>query len=144
MLGRRLLQLEATVSLVWAWCAVQWVPFSSLAPRLGAPVPDAEPAPPPLSSETQAEQIRQIRTVLRQTADRLPWHSSCLVRALAGHAVLRRRKIPCTIHFGVNREGGTLQAHAWLRSGAQHVSGQNEAPQYARICGFGWSPHQSG
>ena len=48
-------------------------------------------------------------------ARRLPWSSTCLVRALAGARLLRRRDVPVTLHLGARSAGnGTLLAHAWL------------------------------
>src|SRR5437016_10365838 len=50
-------------------------------------------------------------------AAKLPWTSSCLVRAMAARHLLHRRGLPCTLYLGVNRDQPPLRAHAWLRSG---------------------------
>lgn len=78
-----------------------------------------------------------IGRAVRKVGDRLPWHSTCLVRALAARAMLRRRGIDCVLHFGVMREGQALKAHAWLEAGGGHVCGGPEAVGYAPLAGFG-------
>jgi len=67
-----------------------------------------------------------------------PWlHSLCLPRALAAQAMLRRRGIAGTLCLGVNREGGSLAAHAWIEFGQAVIVGGVEAPQFKSVARFG-------
>jgi hypothetical protein len=49
----------------------------------------------------------------------LPWENTCLVQAMAGQWMLRRRGLPGKLYLGLARdlESGELLAHAWLRTG---------------------------
>ena len=55
----------------------------------------------------------------------LPTHPTCLVQALAGQLLLRRRGCDASLCIGVARDGtGRLEAHAWLESdGAVLIGG---------------------
>lgn len=58
----------------------------------------------------------------------LPWHSTCLVRAVAGMLLLRRRGIGgAAIRFGVRKREGALEAHAWRLLGGTILLGGEEA-----------------
>src|SRR5688572_13911854 len=46
---------------------------------------------------------------------------TCLPRALALQALLRRNGIPAELRIGVRREGGALQAHAWVEEAGSPV-----------------------
>src|SRR5512135_610321 len=47
-----------------------------------------------------------------------PWMNAlCLPRALAAHAMLRRRGIASRLCLGVARDRGELAAHAWVEIG---------------------------
>jgi hypothetical protein len=118
--------MEAAVSLIWARAAVRSFDF-----RRAATI--SHEAGSDLQGEEETTQVREIRTALFRVSRRLPWESSCLVRALAGRRMLRRRGIPCKIHFGVNRDGEALRAHAWLQAGAEIVCGEEEAASYTPL-----------
>jgi hypothetical protein len=62
-------------------------------------------------------------------ADRLPFRTTCLVRALAADAMLRRRGHAPEIRFGVRtpETGATgIEAHAWLDLSGAVVLGEVE------------------
>jgi hypothetical protein len=61
-------------------------------------------------------------------------------RALAAHAMLRRRGIASRVCLGVARAGDKLAAHAWVEIGEDKVLGGAEANEFARIAEFGGSP----
>ena len=68
---------------------------------------------------------------------RLPWHSSCLILALAARLMLWRRGIPAVLHFGIGRgEDGRLTAHAWLEAAGGFVCGGTEAPDFVPLASF--------
>lgn len=66
---------------------------------------------------------RTIGIRVERVADRLPWKSTCLVRALAGSMLLWRRGIASSIRLGVRKEDDALAAHAWLMVGEAIVLG---------------------
>jgi Transglutaminase-like superfamily len=67
-----------------------------------------------------------------------PWmHAHCLPRALAAHAMLRRRGIASRLCLGVAREGGELAAHAWVEIGNNKIVGGTEAEGFTRLAEFG-------
>src|SRR5262245_29923547 len=71
------------------------------------------------------------------TAAAKPWlNALCLPRALAIHAMLRRRGIVSRLCLGVAREQSGLAAHAWVEVGKQKIDGGGEAV-YARLAEFG-------
>ena len=51
----------------------------------------------------------------------------CLPRALAAHAMLRRRGIASRLCLGVARNGGEFAAHAWIEVGEKKIVGGDEA-----------------
>jgi Transglutaminase-like superfamily len=61
----------------------------------------------------------------------------CLPRALAAHAMLRRRGIASTLCLGVAREQNAFDAHAWVEVGAKRIIGGEEADGFTRLAEFG-------
>lgn len=74
---------------------------------------------------------------VNRIADKTPWDSKCLVRALAARKILLRRGVHTTLYLGV----GTLEdkkqmiAHAWLRCGTFYVTG-GDGKEYAMVAKF--------
>ncbi len=131
------------VNLAWAAMVVRRVPFGRLAASLGT----VEAASPPNSGDGTSEGDprqtsggEQVAAALRRGASLLPWPCACLVQAVAGVWMLRRRKLPCALHLGVNPLGGHLQAHAWLLCGAQTVCGERGVEEYVEISRIVWQP----
>lgn len=114
MLLKAAATLEATAALLLAWMLVFVMP-SGWARRLFVPAagrPAGSPAPARPGEAARA--TAAARRVGRLSA-LMPFRTTCLVRAIAGALVLRRRGLrDVTIRFGVRRTGGRLEAHAWL------------------------------
>jgi Transglutaminase-like superfamily len=67
-----------------------------------------------------------------------PWMNAlCLPRALAAHAMLRRRGIASRLCLGVARNDGALAAHAWVEIGKDKIVGATEAEAFTRLAEFG-------
>jgi transglutaminase superfamily protein len=67
-----------------------------------------------------------------------PWMNAlCLPRALASHAMLRRRGIASQLCLGVVREGHELTAHAWVEVGGNKIVSDLEIGQFTRLAEFG-------
>jgi hypothetical protein len=97
-------------------------PFSRTAPKLG--IQSQETAG--VTRESEAAKIQQITKAIRVASRLTPWKSTCMVRAVAGLKMLEQRGIESTLYMGVARDkNGQMVAHAWLRSGASYVSGDD-------------------
>jgi hypothetical protein len=121
------LLIEATLFLGMARIRIAYQPFSKIAPTLGL-----------YMKETDIELIAdhrqtlfQIRSALHIASRHTPWDSKCLARAIAGMRMLERRSISSTLYLGTSKdESGKLIAHAWLRSGAQYITGAEEMDKF--------------
>jgi hypothetical protein len=129
----RSLLVEATLWLGVARVVVLVLPFRWIAPYLGRPM-----ALSPEEGESTAEDLLERVSWAVTTASRhLPWECKCLVQALAGKAMLRRRRVPSTIYLGLAKDGeNMLQAHAWLRCGKKIMTGGQEAMAYKIVASF--------
>jgi hypothetical protein len=78
-------------------------------------------------------------------ADRIGWaigsaarfvpNATCLPRALAAEAILRRRGHPADLRLGVTRDGGGVHAHAWVESYGRVVVGDGDLDRFAPLIG---------
>lgn len=126
--------VEAMLSLVLARMSLL-IPFRWFARLLGRLEPGIDRSIAVLSADERYAALGVRRAVLR-VADRLPWQSSCLVRALAARMMLRRRHLPSVLQFGVGRTPRELSAHAWVRCGEIDVVGAETAADFAPIAAF--------
>jgi hypothetical protein len=112
------------------------VPFRWLEPVIGRPQARSDGPTGALGPHENAAACAVRRAILR-VGGRLPWHSSCLVRALAAAIMLRRRRLPATLQLGVRGGSATeLSAHAWLKCGEIDVVGAEIAAEFTPIAGF--------
>ena len=106
---RRVYLREAAVMLVLARLAVRLVPPARIfawAKR-----------PPRRIHRFAVDEVSWISWAVESLGAR-PWMNAlCLPRALAAHAMLRRRGIASRLCLGVAREGSELAAHAWVEIG---------------------------
>lgn len=73
---------------------------------------------------------------VNRIADKTPWKSLCLVRALAARYLMVRKGIPTTLYLGVGKdENGKMIAHAWLRCGEMYMTG-GDGSGYAMVAKF--------
>jgi hypothetical protein len=134
MTRHRLRTLEAIGALVLAYGMVRTVPFSLLRRLFGSAV----------SARTNEHADRpptdlfaiELRKAIASGARRLPWSSTCLMRALAGQLMLSRRGQGGEVVFGVLPGGGAFRAHAWLIAGGGTVCGGSEALDFSPIAAF--------
>lgn len=125
----RLLLAEAATALGLARLAVTLLPFRVVARALGreGPVPDgldgsAGPA------GRQAGAPGRVGWAVVAAARVVPWPATCLVQTLAASRMLALRRVGTVAVLGVDRDGGELRAHAWLKAGPVIVTG---APVHA-------------
>lgn len=97
-------------------------PFARTAPQLGVKSLET----PAVSKPSDIRRIQQITKAIRVMSRYTPWKSTCMVRAVAALKMLEKRGIESTLYMGVARDKqGQMIAHAWLRSGAHYVSGDD-------------------
>jgi hypothetical protein len=117
------LLMEAFWELSRARLLLLLVPFRKIAPGIGEHM--KETAKEPLARHL--ETLGHIRRALRRASKYTPWESACLVQALAGKNMLKRRGIPYTFYLGLTKNGKIekgMKAHAWLRSGNLVLTGK--------------------
>lgn len=129
MVVGQLRRLEAALALMLAWMLVFLVPLRLLGT---VNAPGARPESP---DDTRfLARAQGVARRANRVADRLPWRSTCLVRAVAVWLLLRRRgSRAAAIRLGVRRQDGLLQAHAWLLLGGTILIGAEEADGYVPL-----------
>ena len=133
--AQRRILAEAVVAVALARLAVPLVPFERIARRLGLAQGES-------LERFESDHARRALTVawaVRAAAERLPWHNSCLVEALAAGALLRRRGIPATLYLGVATNvpaPDLMAAHAWVRCGETIVIGRRGHERFTAVASF--------
>jgi hypothetical protein len=129
--------LEAILALALAWVLVFLLPAHWTLPLFGTAKKSAAGTAEDMAagvSPAALARARGVATLLNRMDRRLPWHNTCLVRALAGRMMLARRGIRGgVVRFGVSLEEGKLGAHAWLMLGEVTLLGGAEAGGFAPI-----------
>lgn len=130
-----LLRVETALALVLARGMVFHLPLRWIR-RLftGAGIADDDAH----QSESAQCRARQVAHRVNHIGTRLPWRSTCLVRAVALKILLARRGIPGGIvRFGVRKTAGRLEAHAWVLRAGEPLIGGESAQSYAPLADFG-------
>ena len=70
-------------------------------------------------ANVEALSALRVANVVDRVARRHPCRPTCLTRSLALWWLLGRRRIAAELRVGVRKEGGSLQAHAWVESCGQ-------------------------
>ncbi len=123
--GHRMLLLQAVVWLAVSRLALIFVPFRVLAARFGTFMPPAVAVAAPASLDAEQSALaREISWAVTRAARYVPFRAVCLPQAIAAKAMLRRRHIASTMHFGVAKKPGeAMAAHAWLDAAQIEVTG---------------------
>ena len=126
---RRVYLREAAVMLVMAKLAVRFVPPARLFAWANQP--------PRHLNRFAHDEASWVSWAVEHVGAR-PWMNAlCLSRALAAHAMLRRRGIASRLCLGVARENGAVAAHAWVEIGKEKIVGGAEAERFTRLAEFG-------
>ncbi len=142
-MSRIALGIETAFALMLAWTLVFVVPFRWTARRFGQIEPPADTC----DRRDEAALVLGVAVAarVRWVATRLPWSSSCLVRAVAGLMLLRRRGVRgARIRFGVAKGADGLKAHAWLILGEAMLLGGEVAADYAAVAELGAAARERG
>jgi hypothetical protein len=124
---RRVYLREAAVALVLARLAVRLVSPARLfawAER-----------PPRRRRRFAAEEARWVAWAVETVAACDAMNVAGLPRALAAHAMLRRRGLASRLCLGVARDGSEVSADAWIELGGDKIVGGAEG--FTRLAAFG-------
>jgi hypothetical protein len=124
----RVMAIEAIAVLTAARLALLLLPFSWIAGAAGR-VDGGHARDLPRRATTDRVSL-EVRSALRAGVRRLPWHSTCLARAIAGRLMLGWRGTPTTLVLGVAPNGESVAAHAWLIAADGYVCGGREAQRF--------------
>jgi hypothetical protein len=126
---RRVYLREAAIMLAMAKLAVRFVPPARLFAWANRP--------PRHLNRFAADEASRVSWAVDSVGAR-PWMNAlCLPRALAAHAMLRRRGIASRLCLGVAREHGAVAAHAWVEIGNEKIIDGVEAERFTRLAEFG-------
>lgn len=124
----RLQIAEAALLLVLAKLLILVVPIKYWRQSLGSP----NASPRAYRNFTLATPISRA---VNRAAQRLPFEIICLPRAMAVQWMLKRRKIPSVLVFGISppTDSGDIHAlHAWVEADGRIVIGEELAREYRR------------
>lgn len=122
----RRLTVEAAAWLVLALGLMALLPFRRIAGWFGKAVDGDAPLAGLADGQSQAE-ARRIGRAVERAVRHLPLNARCLPQAIAAKAMLHRRGIAATMHFGMRLSndgtGSRMEAHAWVTVGETGVVG---------------------
>lgn len=133
------LALEAFAFLCAAKIVVLLVPFRRYAARLGRSEHETTPTISPADRRVAVKISWAVQAVARH----VPFGFVCLPQALAAQRMLRRRRLPNTLYFGVAllaAKQDDMMAHAWIRTGDKIVTGEREAAAHVVVAKFADEP----
>lgn len=126
---RRLYLREAAIALVLARLAVRFVPPARLFAWADRP--------PRRIRRFADDEASWVSWAIEDLGGRSWMNAPSLPRALAAHAMLRRRGIASRLCLGVARDGGDVAARAWVEIGKDKVVGGAGAERFTRLAAFG-------
>ena len=125
-IANRLLVLEAMIALLPAALAVRFMPFARVVEAGGR-----------VRRRRGAVEPRRLARMVEIARSKVPWRAKCFESALCLRAMLRRRGIASTVHYGIGAaDGGALNAHVWLSVGGEILIGGENAAQFACVATF--------
>jgi len=108
------------------------IPFKRIAGRIGKV--HSETSLEPVFSDGLPNVEQAIRRASRYTIHQ----SKCYDQALTGKVMLKRRRLPSTLYFGLAKDStNSLTAHAWVRCGNRIITGKAGVEGYTVIVCFG-------
>jgi hypothetical protein len=135
-LDRRLV-LEAASLMALVWIGLRFLRFPTLRGILDryAGSPTAGNAGPP-----HASAIGKVRWAITGVAARFRGAATCLVQALAAHAILRRQGLASELYIGVRARRNSaipFEAHAWVEcGGGVAIGGIEGLPDFKVLTAF--------
>jgi hypothetical protein len=127
-----LLLAEAMIFLALGRIAIALLPFQYVAKLSSRPTRSPMPAP-----SLQILAIRHVRWAVAACSRRVPWRAMCFEQGFVAQAMLRRRGISSSLHYGAAFDDcGELKAHVWVRTQDHDVSGCDNAAHFALLATF--------
>jgi hypothetical protein len=126
---RRLYLREAFVTFVLARLAVRFVPPARIFSWIDRP---------PKRLNRFSDEVGWVAWAVETTATKWPTDAQCLPRALAAHAMLRRRGVASRVCLAVAREDREVTGHAWVEVGDDKIIGDTGGDRFTRIAEFGF------
>ncbi|MGE7860157.1 lasso peptide biosynthesis B2 protein [Bacillus mobilis] len=124
--------IETYMYLGWARF-LKSMPFSKIAPTLGTHMDETSLN----CNESNKLILRSISEAIHIMSQHTFWESKCLVNAIAGMEMLKRRQIESTLYLGTAKDkDGKMLAHAWLRSGPFYITGAEEMERFTVVSKF--------
>jgi hypothetical protein len=87
----------------------------------------------------EADRAADIGWAIRCAAANVPFRALCIEQALAARALLDRRAIAVTVHYGIapaSEDNGELRAHIWTDAAGEEVTGYPPRPAFREIARF--------
>jgi hypothetical protein len=120
---------EAWFTNLYYTVIIKFFSFSSYAERLGR----LSELSVPIDSTEQKGVVEQVAHAVRRAGFYCPWKAQCMVQAITGKQMLKRRGIAATLYFGVKQPGENMQAHAWLKIGNYFVTGEKNHAMFTVV-----------
>jgi len=131
---------EALAWLILFRWVLRWLPFRFIHQWLALPA-----VRPELRGDERARVRERVSDVVSFAVHRLGVEAVCFPRALAAHAMLRRRGIVTSLYYGARRlpeSPHILHAHVWLADGDVGVVGYHAAAEHKLQVVACLTPHQ--
>ncbi|MGA7311491.1 MAG: lasso peptide biosynthesis B2 protein [Pseudolabrys sp.] len=126
---RRAYLREAFLTIILARLALRFVP----SPRVFR----WADRPPRRINRFAVDEVSWVSWAVESVGTKSWMNALCLPRALAAHAMLRRRGVASRLCLGVARDGHDLAAHAWVEVGENKIISDPEVGRFTRLAEFG-------
>ena len=127
--GRLASLAEACAFLIVASLLLRMLPFRVIALWLDRPLKRRK-----YTSRDRTRSYQRIRWAVERGSQRLG--STCFPRALAAHAMCRRRGLESVLYYGAVPARGGWNSHAWVKHGQTDFVGSEIAPNYQVLAQF--------
>jgi len=119
--------MEAVFTAAYVKATLLFLPFRKVALWLG-PLNDQPDVP---TTPEHQNLVKKISFAVKLCDRYTPWPTECYTRSLTAKIMLKRRKLPSTLYFGLRKdEKNSLQGHAWLQCSGITVTGFCDFSQY--------------
>jgi hypothetical protein len=122
---------EAWIFLSLAKLMILFISFKKIASIIGVPQIETD------FENKMGNTVAQVQIAVVRGTKYVFFSSKCYDQALATTFMLRRRQIPSTIYFGLNKKESQLSAHAWVRCGQLIISGKQGYDNFTPVAWFG-------
>ena len=132
----RLLLAETAATLAAASFAIRTLPFRKIVGAL-----TRRPIEVEADHSASLKQIARAGWAIEACARLVPWRAVCFQKGLTMQWMLRRRRIPTLLHYGVAQDDQRgLSAHVWITYRGEGIMGADEAPRHTCLATFPPSP----